>query len=74
MDYFSYLCINQIKIKVMDNHSRVLKAVMERYGSLSTLKLAMWEDEDTVLVNLADDLNDELEENEILTIVRNLLR
>jgi len=58
----------------MDNHSRVLKAVMERYGSLSTLKLAMWEDEDTVLVNLADDLNDELEENEILTIVRNLLR
>lgn len=58
----------------MDNHSRVLKAVMERYGSLSTLKLAMWEDEDTVLVNLADDLNDELEEEEILTIIKNLLR
>lgn len=58
----------------MDNQSRVLKAVMERYGSLSALKLAMWEDEDTVLVNLADDLNDELEEEEILTIIKNLLR
>lgn len=58
----------------MDNQSRVLKAVMERYGGLSALKLAMWEDEDTVLVNLADDLNDELEEEEILTIIKNLLR
>lgn len=53
---------------------KILKAVMERYGSLSTLKLAMWEDEDTVIVNIADDLNDEIEENEILTIIKDLLR
>lgn len=54
--------------------SKVLKAVMERYGSLATLKLAMWEDEDTVLVNLADDLDDDIEENELLTIIKDLLR
>lgn len=57
----------------MSNQDRVLKAVMERYSGLSTLKLAMWEDEDTVLVNIADDLNDELDEEEILTIIRKLL-
>ena len=39
---------------------KILKAVMERYGGLSTLKLAMWED-------------DEIEENEILTIIKDLL-
>ena len=27
----------------------ILKAIMERYGSLSTLKVAMYEDTDTVL-------------------------
>ena len=57
----------------LTNQDRVLKAVMERYCGLSTLKLAMWEDEDTVLVNLADDLNDDLSEDEILTIVIKLL-
>lgn len=53
---------------------KVLRAIILRYGSLATLKLAMWEDEDTVLVNLTDDLNDEIEENELLTIIKNLLR
>ncbi len=57
----------------MDNDSRILKAIMERYGSLSTLKLAMWEDEDVVLVNLADDLNDELYEDEILKYIHKVL-
>lgn len=52
---------------------KVLKAVMERYGSLATLKLCMWEDEDTVLVNIADDLCEDIE-NEILTILKDLLR
>lgn len=56
------------------NTNRVRVAVMERYGSLATLKLAMWEDEDTVLVNLADDLNDEFTEDEILTTIKDLLR
>jgi hypothetical protein len=53
---------------------KVLRAVMQRYGSLATLKLAMWEDEDVVLVNLADDLNDEFHEDQILTIIKDLLR
>lgn len=52
---------------------KVLRAVILRYSSLTTLKLAMWEDEDTVLVNLADDLNYEIEENDLLTIIKNLL-
>lgn len=55
------------------NRDRVFKAIMERYGSLSTLKMCMWEDEDTVLVNLADDLNDDLYEEEILTTIKELL-
>ena len=37
----------------------MLKAIMERYGSLSTLKQVLYEDTDTVLVNLCDDVNDE---------------
>ena len=57
----------------MDNDSRILKAIMERYGSLSTLKIAMYEDTDTVLVNLADDLNDELYEDEILKYIHRVL-
>jgi hypothetical protein len=57
----------------MDNDSRILKAIMERYGSLSTLKVAMYEDTDTVLVNLADDLNDELYEDEILKYIHKVL-
>lgn len=56
------------------NTDRVRVAVMQRYGSLATLKLAMWEDEDVVLVNLADDLNDEFHEDQILTIIKDLLR
>lgn len=63
----------ELKESMVDHHTKVLKAVMERYGGLSTLKMAMWEDEDTVLVNIADDLNDELDEEEILTIIRKLL-
>ncbi len=57
----------------MTNQDKVFKAVMERYRGLTTLKMAMWEDEDVVAVNLADDLNDELHEEEILEIVRKLL-
>jgi len=35
-----------------DIKTTMLKAVMERYGSLSTLKQALYENTDTVLVNL----------------------
>jgi hypothetical protein len=51
----------------------ILKAIMERYGSLSTLKMAMYEDTDTVLVNLADDMNDEISEEEILLYIHKIL-
>ena len=51
----------------------MLKAVMERYGSLSTLKQALYEDTDTVLVNLCDDVNDEVEEEDFLTYFREIL-
>tara|TARA_R110002167_G_scaffold39500_2_gene122022 strand:+ start:514 stop:690 length:177 start_codon:yes stop_codon:yes gene_type:complete len=52
---------------------KVLKAVMLRYGSLATLDLAMWEDEDTVVVNLSDDLNEDFEYEDILIIIKDLL-
>ena len=51
----------------------ILKAIMERYGSLSTLKVAMYEDTDTVLLNLADDINDEISEEEILKYIHKIL-
>ena len=47
----------------------MLKAIMERYGSLSTLKQVLYED--TVLVNLCD-VNDEVEED-FLTYFREIL-
>jgi hypothetical protein len=56
------------------NTDRVRVEVTKRYGSLAILKLAIWEDEDTVLVNLADDLNYDIEENDLLTIIKDLLR
>lgn len=55
------------------NQDKVLKAVMERYGSLTELQEGMREDIDTVLVNLNDDLNDELSDNELLSIIHTLL-
>lgn len=57
----------------MDNESRILKTIMERYGSLTTLKMCMYEDTDTVLVNLSDDMNDEIYEQEILNYIHKVL-
>jgi len=56
-----------------DIKTTMLKAVMERYGSLSTLKQALYEDTDTVLVNLCNDVNDEITEDEFLTYFRQIL-
>lgn len=53
--------------------TKCLKAIMERYGNLSTLKTAMWEDEDTVLVNLYIDMNYEYSELEILEYIHKIL-
>jgi len=54
--------------------TEVIKAIKERYGDLPTLKMAMWECEDTVLMNLNDDLEVELDERDLLVIIHNLLR
>jgi hypothetical protein len=51
----------------------MLKAIMERYGGLSTLRQAMYECTDTVLVNLCDDVNDEVTEDEFLLYIRKIL-
>ena len=57
----------------MDKDTIMLKAIMERYGGLSTLKQAMYEDTDTVLVNLCDDVNDRITEDEFLLYIRKIL-
>jgi hypothetical protein len=48
----------------------VLKAIWNRYGNLSNLYNCMNECEDTVLVNLCDDINDEYTEHEILSMIQ----
>ena len=57
-----------------DMRDKVLKAIMERYAGLVNLKGAMWEDEDTVLVNLCADLNDEFTETEVLLVIVDLFK
>lgn len=52
----------------------ILKSIMDRYYSLATLKLCMWEDEDTVLVNLSHDLGDKYSEEEILKVIKEILK
>lgn len=56
-----------------DNKTIMLRSIMERYGSLTTLKQALYEDTDTVLVNLCDDVNDTITEEEFLTYFRLIL-
>ena len=58
----------------MNKKDKVFRCVVWRYGGLSNLKLAMYECEDTVLVNIADDLEYDVAEEEILTIIKDLLR
>lgn len=47
----------------------VLKAIMERYGGLTVLYQAMREDQDTVLVNLEDDVDYKYDTDEILGMI-----
>lgn len=56
-----------------DKETIMLRSIMERYGSLSTLKQALYEDTDTVLVNLCADVDDVIEEEEFLTYFRLIL-
>jgi len=57
----------------MDIETVVLKAIMERYGDLSTLRVALYEDTDTVLMNLSVDIDDQFSEDEILLYIRKIL-
>lgn len=50
----------------MDKETIMLRAIMVRYGGLVNLKNAIWDDEDSVLLNLCDDVNDEITEEEFL--------
>jgi hypothetical protein len=56
-----------------DNKTTMLKAIMERYGSLSTLKQALYEDTDTVLVNLCDDVDYKIEEEDFLIYFKEII-
>ncbi len=47
----------------------VLNAIMNRYESLNLLYESMRECEDTVLMNLSDDINDVYNEDEILKMI-----
>ena len=53
--------------------SILLKAIMDRYGNLTTLYEYIREDVDTVLVNLADDIEYKLDELEILKQINKTL-
>lgn len=51
---------------------KIIKAVKERYLSMPTLRLSMYQDIDTVLMNLSIDLDHEVSEEEILITINNL--
>lgn len=53
----------------MDNKTKMLSAIMGRYGSLTNLTSALEEDVDVVLVNLDDDLNGEVGETELMDYI-----
>jgi hypothetical protein len=57
----------------IDKETIILSAVMKRYEGLCTLKQALYEDTDTVLVNLCDDVDDKITEEEFLTYFRKIL-
>lgn len=51
---------------------KVIKAVKERYVNIPTLKVSMYQDIDTVLMNLSIDLDYEISKEEILITINNL--
>lgn len=61
----SFVILNKMKEKI-------IKAVKERYVSIPSLKVSMYEDMDTVLMNLSIDLDHEVSEEEVLTVIRSL--
>ena len=57
----------------MDNETKILKAIMERYEGLVPLRIALSECTDTVLVNLLDVLACNISEEEILSYISKML-
>ena len=57
----------------MDKETIMLKAIMERYVGLVILRQALYEDTDTVLVNLCADVDDVITEDEFLLYIRKIL-
>ena len=51
----------------------VLKAIMERYEGLTDCISQLREDADVVYVNIADDINDVIEEDEVEEIINKLV-
>ena len=51
----------------------VLNAIWKRYGDLTGLYSAMREDEDTVMVNLEDDVDNKFDMDEILLMIQKTL-
>lgn len=52
--------------------NKIIDAVKNRYEDMHTLRVAMFECEDSVLVNIAQDTN--IEENTVLNTLKNLLK
>ena len=61
------------KITTEEKHDIVLKAIMERYKGLTDCISQLREDADVVYVNIADDINDVIEEDEIEEIINKLV-
>ena len=52
----------------------VLNAITKRYEGLTVLYEAMRQCEDTVLINLADDINNAYNENQILDMIMKTIK
>ncbi len=61
------------KITTEEKQDIVLKAIMERYEGLTDCISQLREDADVVYINIADDINDVIEEDEIEEIINKLV-
>ena len=61
------------KITTEEKQDIVLKAIMERYEGLTDCISQLREDADVVYVNIADDINDVIEEDEVEEIINKLV-
>jgi len=50
--------------------SKILNAIKDRYYDINTLKLEMYVDSDSVLMNLMSDLNHKYTEEQILNFIK----